>query len=229
MAMRVMAGPPVGDRRTVIQCRPCRPHRLVGVRQRAPTPERKVCPTVGGARTPDCSMRKGRGLAAPGAHALSTRKERVMSQKQQRGPGGSGSSDIETGKPQDPRENRHPGESNLSQNPQQGQQHPQDKRGKHDEKQHGEQKGGSQQQGKTRPSRARAVSRASRTRAAGDQGHESGQQTSKATRRARSSTAKATTRRRRTTTSGPSSSSSRAASTRPRRTPRRRTRRNRAK
>jgi hypothetical protein len=69
-----------------------------------------------------------------------------MSQRQQRGPGSSGSSDIETGKPQDPRQNRHPGEGNLSKDPQQmGQQQP--KHGKDERKQFGDAKGSSQQQG----------------------------------------------------------------------------------
>ena len=69
-----------------------------------------------------------------------------MSQRQQRGPGSSGSSDIETGKPQDSRQNRHPGESNLSKDPQQmSQQQP--KHGKDEGKQFGDAKGSSQQQG----------------------------------------------------------------------------------
>jgi len=45
-----------------------------------------------------------------------------MSQHKQRGPGSSGASDIETGKPQDARQNRHPGESDVSKDPQQMQQ-----------------------------------------------------------------------------------------------------------
>jgi len=69
-----------------------------------------------------------------------------MSQRQQRGPGSSGSSDIETGKPQDSRQNRHPGESTLSKDPQQmGQQQPE--HGKNEGKQFGDAKGSSQQQG----------------------------------------------------------------------------------
>lgn len=70
-----------------------------------------------------------------------------MSQRQQRGPGSAGSSDIETGKPQDSRQSRYPGESNLSKDPQQMQQQD-SKRGHDDGKQMGGTKGGSQQQGK---------------------------------------------------------------------------------
>jgi len=69
-----------------------------------------------------------------------------MSQRQQRGPGSSGSSDIETGKPQDSRQDRHPGEGNRSQDSQQmGQQQP--KQGKNEGKQFGDAKGSSQQPG----------------------------------------------------------------------------------
>lgn len=68
-----------------------------------------------------------------------------MSQRQQHGPGSSGSSDIETGKPQDSRQDRHPGEGNRSQDSQQmGQQQP--KQGKSEGKQFGDAKG-SQQSG----------------------------------------------------------------------------------
>jgi len=67
-----------------------------------------------------------------------------MSQRQQRGPGSS--SDIETGKPQDSRQNRHPGESNLSKDPEQMSQQPA-KHGKDAGKQFGDAKGSSQQQG----------------------------------------------------------------------------------
>jgi hypothetical protein len=69
-----------------------------------------------------------------------------MSQRQQRGPGSSGSSDIETGKPQDSRQDRHPGEGNRSQDSQQmGQQQP--KQGKNEGSQFGDAKGRSQQAG----------------------------------------------------------------------------------
>jgi len=69
-----------------------------------------------------------------------------MSQRQQRGPGSSGSSDIETGKPQDPRQDRYPGEGDRSQDSQQlSQQQP--KHGKNEGKQFGDAKGSSQQQG----------------------------------------------------------------------------------
>ena len=69
-----------------------------------------------------------------------------MSQHQKRGPGSSGSTDIETGKPQDSRQSRYPGESNVSKDPQQQQQD--SKRGQDDAKQMGGTKGSSQQQGK---------------------------------------------------------------------------------
>jgi len=69
-----------------------------------------------------------------------------MSQQKQRGPGSSGSSDIETGKPQDSRQSRYPGEGDLSKDPQQmSQQQP--KHGKEESKQFGDSKGSSQQQG----------------------------------------------------------------------------------
>ena len=45
-----------------------------------------------------------------------------MTQQNPRGPGSSGASDIETGKPQDSRENRYPGEGSVSKDPQQMQQ-----------------------------------------------------------------------------------------------------------
>lgn len=72
-----------------------------------------------------------------------------MNQRQHRGPGSSGSNDIETGKAQDPRDTRHPGESNLAENPQQMQQNPQGKSGQHGGSQGSSgQKGQSQQQEK---------------------------------------------------------------------------------
>lgn len=69
-----------------------------------------------------------------------------MSQRQQRGPGSSGSTDVETGKPQDSRQSRYPGESNLAKDPQHAQQQPE--RGQNEQKQFGGTKGSSQQQGK---------------------------------------------------------------------------------
>ena len=58
---------------------------------------------------------------------------------------GSGTTDVETGKPQDPRQDRHPGEGNLAKDSQQMQQ--QGKRGQDEGKQMGGTKGSSQQQG----------------------------------------------------------------------------------
>jgi hypothetical protein len=55
-----------------------------------------------------------------------------MGQRQQGGPGSSGSSDIETGKPQDSRENRYPGEGNASKDS------PQMQQGGSGDKQYGE-------------------------------------------------------------------------------------------
>ena len=68
-----------------------------------------------------------------------------MSQRQQRGPGSSGSADIETGKPQDSRQSRYPGEGDVSKDPQQMSQ-AQPKQGKEESKQFGDSKGSSQQQ-----------------------------------------------------------------------------------
>ena len=57
-----------------------------------------------------------------------------------------GSTDVETGKPQDSRQSRYPGESNLAKDPQHAQQQPE--RGQNEAKQFGGTKGSSQQQGK---------------------------------------------------------------------------------
>jgi len=58
-----------------------------------------------------------------------------MGQRQQRGPGSPGSTDIETGKPQDDRQERYPGEGDVSKDPQQMQQGESSSKG---EKQYGE-------------------------------------------------------------------------------------------